>query len=84
MPERARRTAAFFGASLVACSLLFIWFVGLRASVASRATAKETAVEAAHGDEFSPIASIKRGFGELTKGFGKELYQSAQLLQGGE
>ena len=66
MSEEARKASALFGAFFITLFIFFAWFIGLRASFVPGAQ-EQASVAVSQSDEFSPITSLKRSFGELVK-----------------
>lgn len=67
MPEGTRKATALFGAFFITLFIFFVWFVGLRTQFAPDER-EQASIAVSQSDEFSPISSLKRNFGELVKG----------------
>jgi len=80
MSEGRRKASALFGALFITLLVFFVWFVGLRTQFAPDARERASTL-VSQSDEFSPISSLKRSFGELMKGVSAELEKSKGLLE---
>lgn len=67
MSEETRRASALFGAFFITLLVFFVWFIGLRTPFAPDAR-EQASIAVSRSEEFSPVASLKRSFGELVKG----------------
>ncbi len=78
MSEEARKASALFGAVFVTLFIFFVWFIGLRTQF-SPDTREQASTAVSQSDEFSPISSLKRSFGELVKGLSAGFPKSGGL-----